>query len=104
MLLDLLSYARSQGGRFAWYTMPTLADFLTRRLDVQWSQSLDSTSGQTLWTASHPSSLAGMTWRLPRTRFGSAPQITSGTGQVITSDPQFWIVRADGGSRLQFKA
>ena len=48
--------------------------------------------------------LAGMTWRLPRTRFGSAPQITSGTGQVITSDPQFWIVRADGGSRLQFKA
>ena len=104
VLLDLLSYARSQGGRFAWYTMPTLADFLTRRLDVQWSQSLDSTSGQTLWTASHPSSLAGMTWRLPRTRFGSAPQITSGTGQVITSDPQFWIVRADGGSRLQFKA
>lgn len=104
VLTDLLGYARSQGGRFAWYTMPTLADFLTRRLDVQWSQSLDSATGQTQWTATHPSSLTGMTWRLPRTRFANAPQITSGTGQVITSDPQFWIVRADGGTRLQFRA
>ena len=104
VLQDLLSYARSQGGRFAWYTMPTLADFLTRRLDVQWSQSPDPATGQMVWNATHPTSLSGMTWRLPRTRFANAPQVTSGNAQVITSDPQFWIVRADGGSRLQFKA
>jgi len=104
VLQDLLGHARSQGSRFAWYPMPVLADFLTRRLDVQWRQSTDATSGQTLWEATHPSSLAGMTWRLPRSRFPAAPQVTEGTAQVIGSDPQFWIVRADGGSRLQFKA
>jgi hypothetical protein len=104
VLLDLLAYARAQGNRFAWYPMPVLADFLTQRLQVQWTQSPDSATGKTLFEASHPLSLARMSWRLPRSRFASAPQIVSGSASIDTSDPLYWTVRATRGTRLQFRA
>lgn len=104
VLLDLLAYARAQGNRFAWYPMPVLADFLTQRLQVQWTQSADSATGKTLFEASHPLSLARMSWRLPRSRFASAPQIVSGSASIDTSDPLYWTVRATRGTRLQFRA
>lgn len=104
VLLDMLSYAKSKGPQFAWYTMERLADFMNRRLQVTWSQSLDAGTGQTVFTASHPQSLQEMVWRLPRSRFVQAPVIESGDATVDGSDAQFWRVQARGGTFLAFRS
>jgi len=104
VLLDLLAYARAQGNRFAWYPMPRLADFLQQRLQVQWTQTRDAATGQTVLEANHPQSLAQMTWRLPRDRYPTAPVLLEGSASVDSSDARFWIVRASGGTRLRFRA
>lgn len=104
VLLDMLAYAKGQGSKFAWYTMPRLADFMTRRWAVTWSQAKDPVSGQTVFSATHPVGLQEMVWRLPRARYPDAPVILSGTATVDTSDPAFWLVRAAGGTQLSFRA
>lgn len=104
VLLDMLNYAKSKGPKFAWYTMERLADFMNRRLQVTWSQSLDAATGQTVFTASHPQSLQEMVWRLPKSRFVQAPIIESGAATVDGSDARFWLVVAQGGTRLVFRS
>ena len=104
VLQDMLSYAQSKGPQFAWYTMERLADFMNRRLQVTWSQSLDAATGRTVFTASHPQSLQEMVWRLPKTRFVQAPVIESGVATVDGSDARFWLVKAQGGTRLVFRS
>ena len=104
VLLDMLSYAKSKGPQFAWYTMERLADFMNRRLQVTWSQSLDTGTGQTVFTASHPQSLQEMVWRLPKSRFVQAPVIVSGSATVDSSDARFWLVKAQGGTQLVFRS
>ena len=104
VMLDLLAYAKAQGPRFAWYTMPQLADFLSQRLQVQWTQTPDAASGLTVFEARHPQSLAQMTWRLPRDRHAKAPVLLQGSASIDSSDPRFWIVRASGGTLLRFEA
>ena len=102
VLLDLLSYAKAQSPRLSWYTTLRLARFMARRLGVQWSQSRDEASGRTVITATHPTSLAEMTWRLPRSRYPVAPQVQSGSAVVDGSDARYWQVRATGGTQLVF--
>jgi hypothetical protein len=104
VLLDMLSYAKSKGPQFAWYTMERLADFMNRRLQVTWTQSLDAGTGQTVFTAIHPQSLQEMVWRLPKSRFVQAPVIVSGSATVDSSDARFWLVKAQGGTQLVFRS
>ncbi|NRT55496.1 hypothetical protein [Sphaerotilus uruguayifluvii] len=87
-------------GQFNWYTMTQMANFSERRLATGWSAS--SASGLSTFTATHPSSLADMTWLLPRARYGT-PLITSGSGRV-GSDTTNWVVTATAGTTLKFTA
>lgn len=104
VLKDMLAYAKAQGPKLAWYTMPRLADFMKRRLAVSWQQSTDNATGQTVFSASHPEGLQEMVWRLPRSRYAAVPVIVSGSGTVDTSDEAFWLVRAGAGTELVFRA
>lgn len=104
VLLDLMSYVRAQGSRLSWYSTVRLARFMTQRLQVNWTQTHDSVTGQTRFVASHPQSLSEMTWRLPRSRYPNAPQLESGMAVVDGSDAQYWVVRATGGTALVFRA
>ena len=87
-------------GRFRWYTMTQLAEFSQRRVETSWDTT--SANGVTTFTASHPTSLADITWLLPKSRY-SAPVVVTGVGG-ITGDSKYWIVTAQGGTRLTFKA
>jgi hypothetical protein len=104
VLKEMLAYAKAQGPKFAWYTMPRLADFMARRLAVTWSQSTDPVSGQTLFSASHPAGLQEMVWRLPKARYANAPVVVSGVATVDASDAAFWLVNAGAGTQLVFRA
>jgi hypothetical protein len=104
VLTDMLAYAKAKNSRFAWYTMPRLADFMAKRLQVSWSQSRDPATGVTVFSASHPVNLKEMVWRLPRSRYPNAPVILSGKGTVDGSDADHWLVKAAGGTRLVFRA
>jgi hypothetical protein len=94
---DLLQLA----GKFRWYTMTQLAQFGERRLATQWSAS--SNLGFSTFTATHPTSLADMTWLLPKARY-AAPRITSGSGSVNSLDASDWVVTARSGTTLKFIA
>ena len=87
-------------GRFRWYTMSGLADFLNARKQVEWTTT--EAGGVITVAASHPKSLEHMTWRLPQTRFAQ-PAIVSGAAQV-TKDGDSWIVVAGAGQKLEFNA
>lgn len=102
VLLDLLRHAKAQAPRLSWYTTVRLAQFMTERQAVVWQQGLDPETGQTVFTASHPRSLAEMTWRLPRSRYPQAPQLRAGSAQIDGSDSRYWQVRASGGTQLVF--
>jgi hypothetical protein len=87
-------------GQFNWYTMTQLAKFNQRRLGVTWSAT--STLGFGSFVATHPTSLADMTWLLPRASY-MMPLVTSGSGSV-KSDSSNWIVTATGGTAIKFIA
>ena len=104
VLKDMLAYAKAKNANFAWYTMPRLADFMTRRLSVIWTQTKDATTGLTLFTASHPVSLKEMVWRLPRSVYPNAPRIVSGRATLDASNAEFWLIKAGVGTQLVFSA
>lgn len=104
VLLDLLSYARSQGAQFNWYTTTRLSDFMANRLKVNWSQSVDPLSGVTQFNVSHPTSLKEMVWRLPKSKFPQMPVIVSGSGAVSSQNSNYWLIKAGVGTTLVFKA
>ena len=88
----------SAQGKFAWYTMTELADFSQRRVETSWSTS--TVFGLTTFTASHPRSLADMTWLLPKVSY-TTPVVVGGRASV-TSDATNWIVVGEGGNQLRF--
>jgi hypothetical protein len=103
VLLDLLAYAKSQGKeKFSWYTMPRLADFMTTRQAVQWTERRD-TAGMSRFDASHPGSLEEMVWLLPKARYAGLPVSTDGSATVSDGGTN-WVVRADNTDRVQFTA
>jgi hypothetical protein len=79
--------ARSQGG-FRWYRMDELARFMSERERVQWSWR----AGQL--QATHPDTLAGMTWLLPGVR---AQQL-----QVVQGEAR--IEAVEGGALVRARA
>ena len=98
VLLDLLAYAKTKGEtQFKWYTMTRLADFMTARADVKWTEQRDA-SGLSKFRINHSSSLKEMVWLLPKSRYVDLP--VSANGSVTVSDQgQHWAVRA-GNTRL----
>jgi hypothetical protein len=103
LLLDLLAYAKAQGPqRFRWYTMTRLADFMTARLGVTWTEQRDK-DGMSSFEVTHSSSLNEMVWLLPKARYPGLP--TSKDGSVTVSDQgAAWAVRAGNTSRASFTA
>ena len=83
-------------GRLRWITMAQYAAFANRRLQVQWALQ-DGPQGQQL-LASHPDSLAQMTWLLPASRY-ARPRALEGQARIV-QDGGFWQVHADAGARL----
>ncbi|MGU4703898.1 hypothetical protein K6L09_45420, partial [Burkholderia cepacia] len=86
-------------GQFKWYTMSDITTFDRARLNVTWSAT-DTGSGWA-FAASHPTSLANMTWLLPKKGF-ALPIITQGFGSVVITDSTYWLVTANSGSSLEF--
>lgn len=87
-------------GRFRWYTMSVLANFLNSRKQIDWKTAHD---GQRFTiSANHPESLEHATWRLPVSRF-SEPVVLRGTAQVVRGNAA-WMVIAGPGRELQFES
>ncbi|WP_349279004.1 hypothetical protein [Polaromonas hydrogenivorans] len=103
VLQNLLAYAKSKGQEnFRWYTMPRLADFMTARREVQWTERRE-TIGVSEFEASHPGSLNEMVWLLPKTRYAYPP--VSADGSATVSDRgTHWAVRAGNTRQVKFTA
>jgi peptidoglycan/xylan/chitin deacetylase (PgdA/CDA1 family) len=86
-------------GRFRWYTMTGLAQFLTMRREVKWK--VAQNRGIAAVSATHPVSLEHQAWSLPASRFAE-PSIVRGNAKVIRVDDS-WIVIAGNGTELQFE-
>ena len=103
VLRDLLTYAKTQGKeKFRWYTMTRLADFMTARENVEWTELLDQ-GGTSTFEIYHPNSLKEMVWLLPKTRYPEMP--FSADGSVTSVDHGAdWAVRAGNTSSARFTA
>lgn len=100
---DLLSYAKAKGPeRFRWYTMERLADFMTTRLDVKWTESTDA-NGSRRFSATHPVTLKEMVWILPKSKYPVRPTLVSGQG-IVTDDGLTWQVKAGNIAAIEFSA
>jgi len=86
-------------GRFRWYTMTELANFLNSRKQVKWKVS--EKAGSMLVEATHPQSLNHQTWRLPASRFAE-PKILQGSARVVR-DNDAWMIIAGDGKDLRFE-
>ena len=91
MLRDTTQALRQQG-RFRWYSMQQMADFLDRRLAAHWEMQAPSDGDMARLHAQSPQSLQGMTWVFPK---GRVQGLHLGVGQAqIIEDPQQWRVIA----------
>jgi len=86
-------------GRFRWYTMTELANFLNSRKQVKWKMS--DHSGLITVEATHPQTLDHKTWRIPASRFAE-PKIIEGSAKVVR-DSDAWMVIAGEGRDLRFE-
>lgn len=102
VLNNLLAYADAKGGRFRWYTMPRLADFMATRHQAAWRETL-LPGGATQFDVSHPASLAEMVWMLPKDRY-LKPTLTAGGGAVVVNGGSVWLVKAAAVKQLRFQA
>ena len=103
VVLGLLSYARTQqlAGKFAWYTISDIDNFMTARSKVVWNESVNS-AGVRLFSATHPTTLAKMSWLFPKVAFAK-PVVSSGSAKVSDGGDS-WVVVATGGKTLNFNA
>jgi hypothetical protein len=86
-------------GRFRWYTMTELANFLNSRRQVKWKVS--EAAGLMTVEATHPETLDHETWRLPANRFAQ-PKIVLGSARVVR-DRDAWMIIAGDGKDLRFE-
>ena len=103
VVLDLLTHANGYGEqKFRWYTMTRLADFMTSRRSVTWTEQR-SNDGLSKFEIDHESSLKEMVWLLPKARYVELP--VSKDGSVTVSDMGAnWAVRAGNTRRASFTA
>ena len=100
-MLDRADALKSQG-KFQWMTMTQQARFLTRKNQTVWKVTSNGAKVST-FTASHATSLADLTWLIPRARFAK-PVVTSGSATVSTTDTTNWVVTAGAGKSLTLTA
>lgn len=86
-------------GRFRWYTMTELANFLNSRKLVK--RKLSDDAGRITVEATHPRTLDHETWRIPASRFAQ-PKIVEGAARVVRDDDA-WMVIAGEGKDLRFE-
>jgi len=82
-------------GRFRWYTMTDLAEFLTKREAVRWTL-VEDRDRMTTFRASHPRSLDHQTWIFPQETYSDA-RVVQGKASVRLQDGEIFIVAADCG-------
>ena len=86
-------------GRFRWYTMTEVANFLNSRKRVKWKV---SENGDLITVeATHPQTLDHETWRIPASRFAQ-PKIVEGSAKVLR-DNDAWMIVAGDGKDLRFE-
>ena len=96
-------------GALHWMTMTQYASFANRRLQVQWALTTDAdapaatpASDEAIrLDATHPQSLAEMSWHLPVQRYAQ-PTVLQGLARV-ERDGAVWRVVATGGSSLSLQ-
>lgn len=98
---DLMRYSKNKGAKFTWYPMSRLSDFMARRAQVAWTETVQA-NGVTRFIASHPSSLAEMVWMVPKQRY-LKPTLPAG-GATVVDGGSFWLVKAKAVSQLEFRA
>ncbi len=103
VLVELLAYAKAKGStRFKWYTMTRLADFMTTRRLVQWTERRDAADVSS-FKISHLSSLREMVWLLPKSSYPDRP--TSDNASVTLTDRGTdWEVRGGNTRKARFTA
>jgi len=87
-------------GRFRWYTMTALANFLNARKQVQWDVS--DQGDRIVIEAAHPQNLAHETWRLPANTYAE-PKILRGSATIV-KEGNAWRIVAGEGKDLRFQA
>lgn len=87
-------------GLYQWYTMAELGQFENSRLQTKWNYSYLGRK-RYRFTAVHPTSLAKMTWLIPKSSYSTIYMIVKGKAE-ISEDHDFWIVAATGGKSLTF--
>jgi hypothetical protein len=108
--IALQAQALSESGRFRFYSMQALAEFLNRREQVVWQlyagpegqRSLQARACCAMAGPDRPgSTLAGMTWLLDRAQAGR-PEVIEGQAR-IEADALHWRVIATGAQRLHIQ-
>jgi hypothetical protein len=84
-------------GKFSWYTMTDIANFMNEREKVVWSFS-KLTDNEASLSAFHAQSLSRQTWMLPKARY-EKPAILQGKAEVI-DEGKFWLIKAGEENRL----
>jgi hypothetical protein len=88
----------SQQGRFRWYTMERLADFMTRREATQWQVERRSGARGYVLHASNPAGLQELAWTFPAA-MGARAEVRKGQASVQRTGDQ-WVVLAGEGREL----
>ncbi|HWY56948.1 MAG TPA: hypothetical protein VNZ03_20950 [Terriglobales bacterium] len=86
-------------GRFRWYTMTELANFLNSRKQVKWK--VTDNGGLITVYATHPQSLDHETWKVSASRFAQ-PKIVEGSARVVRANDS-WMIIAGAGRDLRFE-
>jgi len=103
------SYANSSSYNFNWYSMTDIAKFMTSRKQVSWS--ITPSNNSLLFQASHPTSLVGQTWILPKDEYNKPvvkptynyfffgfPTETA----TVSEDSNSWLVTVKSGTSISF--
>ena len=103
VLQDLLAHANAYGEqKFRWYTMTRLADFMTTRRGVTWTERRNR-GGTSKFEIVHTGSLDDMVWLLPKSRYTALPVSEDGSA-TVSDEGAHWAVRAGNTRRASFTA
>jgi hypothetical protein len=81
----------ARAGRFRWYTMTQLADFLNARKEVDWDV-VPASDNTVLLEAADVHGLSHFTWIFPASRY-SKPNVLKGSAEVRAQDG-LWLITA----------
>ena len=81
-------------GRFRWYTMTALAQYLNQRELVRWSAQRTAL-GSIVIEATHPESLARQTWVFPAAKYRDA-RVVEGEASIREQDDMIFVTATNG--------